>query len=109
MGTELSPPLLKSEPPEVCNKLPADVVQKLQIEMQSLEAKLLAQDPEMRNHLRESHRLLISYPETVHLLSDDGVARLIQAAQQHMKVEIVKESAKGKGASSKKKVSLDDL
>lgn len=108
MTTELSPPLLKSEPPEICNKLPADVVQKLQLEMQGLETKLLALDPEMRNHLRESHRLLISYPETVHLLSDEGVARLIQASQTHMKVEIVRETAKGKGP-SKKKVSLDDL
>jgi len=108
MGTELAPSLVKTEGDAV-SKVPADILAKLQMEMNGLETKLLALDPEMKNHLRESHRLLISYPETVHLLNDEGVALLIQAAKQHMKVEIVKEAAKGKGASTKKKLSTDDL
>lgn len=102
--------LVKPEIPEMLQqKIPQDVMHKLKFEMASLEGKLLALDPEMKNHLRETHRLLISYPESVHLLDDSGVALLIQAAQKHMQVSIVSETSKGKGGKSKAKLSVDDL
>lgn len=108
MGTELSAPLVKPEVPDpIKSAVSPEILSKLQLEMNGLESKLLALDPLMKDHLRETHRLLISYPETVHLLTDEGVARLIQAAQKHMQVQIISDAAKGKG--SKKKVSLDDL
>jgi hypothetical protein len=87
--------------------LPPDIVAKLTMSLASLEQSLLAKDPMMPQHLRASHQLLISYPETVHLLDDDEIARLISAAQIHTQIEIVKSSA-GRVA-SKKKISADDL
>lgn len=105
----MSTQLLKPEVAvEIQSKIPSDILDKLNFEMASLEEKLLKLDPEMKNHLRETHRLLISYPESVHLLDDSGVALLIQAAQKHMSVSIVSETAKGKGA-KKPKMSVDDL
>ena len=87
--------------------LSPDVVAKLTMSLASLEQALLAKDPMMPKHLKESHQLLISYPETVHLLDDDEIARLISAAQIHTGVEIVKAAA-AKGG-SRKKISADDL
>lgn len=101
--------LVKSTIPDsLQQRIPSDILEKLQFEMASLEGKLLAQDPEMKGHLAATHRLLISYPESVHLLDDSGVALLIQAAQKHMQVSIVSEVAKGKGK-AKAKPSVEDL
>jgi hypothetical protein len=61
----------------------------------------------MPQHLRASHQLLISYPETVHLLDDAEIARLISAAQIHTQIEIVKASTASAGR--KKKITVDDL
>jgi hypothetical protein len=61
----------------------------------------------MPSHLRASHQLLISYPETVHLLDDDEIARLISAAQIHTQIEIVKAGTAKAGG--RKKISADDL
>lgn len=82
-------------------KIPEQVLADLQMKMASLEAALLAKDPEMPNHLRESHRLLITYPESVHLLDDSEIHTLIAAAEEHTKVKIVQEAAKGKGTRKK--------
>jgi len=87
--------------------LPPDVVSKLTMSLASLEAALLEKDPMMPQHLRASHQLLISYPETVHLLDDDEIARLISAAQIHTQIEIVK--AGTSRAAGRKKISADDL
>ena len=86
--------------------LPPDVVAKLTMSLASLEAALLEKDPMMPSHLRASHQLLISYPETVHLL-DDEIARLISAAQIHTQIEIVKAGTAKAGG--RKKISADDL
>ena len=51
----------------------------------------------------------LSYPESVHLLDDNEIARIIDAAEIHTKTEIVKAAAAGKGAGSRKKVTADDL
>jgi hypothetical protein len=87
--------------------LPPDVVAKLTMSLASLEAALLEKDPMMPQHLRASHQLLISYPETVHLLDDDEIARLISAAQIHTQIEIVKAGTAKAGG--RKKISADDL
>lgn len=95
--------------PEILNKLPADVVDKLTANMASLDAALLASDPLMPNHLRNIHALLISYPETVHLLDDAEIAQLINAAELHTKVSIIKSVAAKPASSRKTKVTADDL
>lgn len=96
--------------PTDTNTIPSDVLSKLEMSLASLESSLLAKDPMMPQHLRNTHSLLISYPETVHLLDDEEISRIIAAAQVHTKTEIVKATAKGTSASgSRKKVSIDDL
>ena len=90
--------------------IPHDVMTKLEMSLASLESSLLAKDPMMPQHLRNVHSLLISYPETVHLLDDAEIARIIDAAQVHTKTEIVKATVKGTSASgARKKIAVDDL
>lgn len=92
------------------DRIPSDVYDRLQMSLASLEQSLINKDPLMPNHLRASHQLLIQYPETVHLLEDEEIARLIDAAELHTKTEIVKATAsKSTGAGSKKKVTIGDL
>ncbi len=92
------------------DRIPSDVYDRLQMSLASLEQSLVNKDPLMPNHLRASHQLLIQYPETVHLLEDEEIARLIDAAELHTKTEIVKATAsKSTGAGSKKKVTIGDL
>lgn len=89
--------------------IPRDVMMRLQSSLASLETALLDKDPLMPQHLRNTHSILISYPESVHLLDDNEIARIIDAAEIHTKTEIVKAAATGKGAGSRKKVTADDL
>ena len=88
--------------------IPKDVMMRLQSSLASLETSLLDKDPMLSQHLRNTHSILISYPESVHLLDDNEIARIIDAAEIHTKTEIVKAAAAGKGA-TRKKVTADDL
>ncbi len=93
------------------SNLPREVYDRLNMSLASLEAALVAKDPMMPQHLRNSHAVLVSYPETVNLLNDEETARLIDAAEIHVNVEIVKAVAKGKGKSSASlaKIGVSDL
>ena len=88
--------------------IPPDVLDRLDSHLASLEQALLDKDPMMPQHLRNSHSILISYPETVHLLEDHEIARLIDAAEIHTKTEIVKATV-NKGTGTRKKVDVSDL
>ena len=88
--------------------IPADVLDKLTMSMASLEAALIDSDPMLPTHLCSIHSLLISYPESVTLLTDNEVAKLIDGAEIMTKTQIVKASAT-KAAGSRKKVTADDL
>lgn len=88
------------------DKIPGDVLAKLEMNLASLEASLLEKDPQMPTHLRAIHSLLISYPETVHLLDDSEIASIISGAEAHTNTEIVKATA---AKTSRKKVTTDDL
>jgi hypothetical protein len=94
---------------QISDKIPSDVLHRLNDSLASLESALVAKDPMMPNHLRNTHALLISYPETVHLLDDAEIARIIDAAEMHTKTEIVKAVASGRSAGTKKKVDVGDL
>ena len=95
----------------VDSKLPKEVYDRLEMSLASLEAALIAKDPMMPQHLRNSHAVLVSYPETVNLLRDEEIATLIDAAEIHTKTEVVKAVASGKGKSDKglKKLTVSDL
>ena len=88
--------------------LPPDVLDRLDSHLASLEQALLDKDPMMPQHLRNTHSILISYPETVHLLEDAEIARIIDAAEIHTKTEIVKATVK-KATGTRKKVDVSDL
>lgn len=90
--------------------IPADIVDRLSGSLAALESSLLEKDPMMSQHLRNTHSVLVSYPETVHLLDDEEIARIIDAAEIHTKTEIVKAVASGKASGgSRKKVTAEDL
>ena len=93
------------------SKVPQDVYKKLDSALASLETALLEKDPLMKNHLRESHALLVTYPETVVLLKPSEVNTLIRAAEKHTQTQIVSDVAKGKssGITRKKSISTDDI
>lgn len=89
-------------------RIPPEQLERLQAALLSLESALLAKDPLMPQHLAASHRVLVSYPETVHLLDDAEIAKIVEAQQQHTMTQIVSDAAKGKSG-GKKKVAVDDL
>jgi len=96
--------------PSEAGTIPQDVMSKLVMAMASLESGLLTKDPDMPRHLQESHRLLITYPESVHLLEDTEIAALIQAAEIHTNTQIVKDAVKGKAANKAlARLTADDL
>ena len=88
--------------------IPPDVLDRLDSHLASLEQALLEKDPMMPQHLRNTHSILISYPETVHLLEDAEIARIIDAAEVHTKTEIIKATVK-KATGTRKKVDVSDL
>lgn len=88
--------------------IPPDVLDRLDSHLASLEQALHEKDPMMPQHLRNTHSILISYPETVHLLEDAEIARIIDAAEIHTKTEIIKATVK-KATGTRKKVDASDL
>ena len=99
---------LSSLPEAHQQRIPPEQLEPLQAALLSLESALLAKDPLMPQHLAASHRVLVSYPETVHLLDDAEIAKIVEAQQQHTMTQIVSDAAKGKSG-GKKKVTVDDL
>lgn len=96
--------------PEQQAKLPPDVLSQVQMKLADYTQALLAKDPDMPKHLQESHRLLITYPETTHLLDDDEIALLIQGQEKLMNTQIVSDAAKKKGTGrGLTKLSASDL
>lgn len=88
------------------------VMQKLTMHLADLEHSLTTNDPMMPQHLRNSHALILSYPESVHLLQEqDAVGLIIKALQKHVGIEIVKATAAKPRTSAAKaaKVSASDL
>lgn len=88
------------------------IMAKLTMHLADLEQSLLTNDPLMPQHLRNTHALVLSYPESVHLLEErDAVGIIIKALQKHTSVEIVKATAAKPRASSARasKVSASDL
>lgn len=87
-------------------KIPEQYLERLMHSLGSLELKLKAADPDISTHLKESHAVIIAYPESVQLLKDSDIANLIKASELYTKVQITKqEAAKG----TRKKLSADDI
>ena len=101
--------LMKERNEEAMSRIPDTTMRSLEMSLASLEQALLAKDPLMSQHLRNTHSLLISYPETVHLLEDKEIELIIDAAEVHTKTEIVKAVAAKKSSGGRAKVSVDSL
>lgn len=86
--------------------IPQEVIDKLSNSLAALEASLLAKDVMMPQHLRNTHSVLINYPESVHLLKDAEIALIISAAATYTQTEIVKAASKPKRATQ---LTLSDL
>ena len=90
--------------------IPANIMESLVGHIANLEQALLNKDPLLPVHLRNSHALIMSYPETQHLLEDHEIATIIQGCETHMKVQIVKAAAKGsKSKGPNKNISASEL
>lgn len=77
---------------------------KLLAKIDLLEQALLVQDPQMKTHLAEIHKLLISFEELVHLLPHDKIAKIMEAQQLHTNTTLVASvTAPSKKASVAKK------
>lgn len=93
---------------DIEGKVPAGVMSLLGDNMRKLESALLASDPQMPSYLKESHKILITHPETVHLLDDEEIRRLIDAAQKYTDTQIIAAMSKTKSSGRKvNKLSTD--
>ena len=79
---------------------------KIQEEIATLGAALLAKDPRIPVHLRTIHGLLRSYPESAVLLSDEEIRNIVEASEHHTKVFIVEKTEAVKG---RKKLAVSDF
>lgn len=89
--------------------IPPEVMQQFQQALGNLETALLAQDAQMKEHLRTSHRLLLSYPETAHLLEDHEIHLLIKRQEEYANIKIVEDAASKKGRGRAKAIDAKDL
>jgi hypothetical protein len=73
-----------------------------------LQEAMVAQDPQIKGHLKEIHRLMITHEELVHLLSDDDIAKIMGAQQVVTNTTLVAalSGTKGKATASKKAAGL---
>ena len=100
-------PLIHSAPP--VNLHLTTLQQKLSL----LEESLLSQDPRIKEHLGEIHKLMIGYEELVHLLTDEEIGKIMLAQQGVTNTTLVAATtgSKGKATASKKagKLTMGDL
>ena len=90
-------------------KIPAGVMAALQSQLNKLQLGLLNSDPELPSYLKESHKLLISYPETAHLLDDAEMRVILDAQQKWTTTEIVKATAAKKKSTKAKDYDAGEL
>lgn len=92
---------------DIEGKIPSGVLSQLLTNMQNLEKALLTADPQMPSYLKESHKILITHPESVHLLDDAEISKLIDAAQKYTDTQIVAAIAKKSTSKKINKLSTD--
>lgn len=100
-----------SDPQTVESKVPPEVMARVQEAMSKLESSLLSADPDMPTHLRESHKLLVTYGDVASILTDQQIHSLIQAAEIWTDTKITTTKEKSTKAASNRisKMSADDI
>jgi len=94
---------------DVNNKIPAGVLSALQAQLNNIEKGLLTTDPQLPSYLKETHRTLIAYPETAHLLEDSEMRAVLDAQQKWTNTEIVKATAAKKKSTKAKDYDPNEL
>lgn len=78
-----------------------------------LETALNEQDPRIKDHLKEIHKMLIQYEELVHLLSEEEIGKILQGQQVITNTTLVAavtaKSAKAGNTKKAAQLSLGDL
>jgi hypothetical protein len=86
---------------------------KIMQQLSYLQEALEANDPMIKRHLGEIHKLMIQHEELVHLLSDDEIAKIMGAQQIVTNTTLVAATTgkTGKATATKKaaQLSLGDL
>lgn len=77
----------------------------------ALQSALLANDPKIGDHLRAIHSHLSRFEEVTHLLPEEQITVLMDAAQRKLGLILAAETTKTKGSGGKslKGVTADDL
>lgn len=94
---------------DVNNKIPAGVMLALQTQLNNIEKGLLVNDPQLPSYLKETHRTLIAYPETAHLLKDEEMHAILRAQEQWTNTEIIKATATKKKSTKAKDYDAGEL
>ena len=97
--------MMNTDPNLITSDENAEVIAKILPKIQLLTDALLAQAPEVRNHLLEINEDLRQYPDLVHLLNDEQIAPIYSALRQQTNVVIAAKAAK---KPANKKASADD-
>lgn len=78
-----------------------------------LEQALNEQDPRMKDHLKEIHKLLIQHEELVHLLGEEEIGKIVQGQQiitgTVLVAQVTAKSAKASNIKKASQLSLGDL
>lgn len=81
--------------------------------LSQLEEAMLARDPLMKTHLGAIHKQLIEHEELVHLLSNEEIAKIVSAQQQHVNTslaaEVTSKSGNAKAAKRAASLQISDL
>jgi hypothetical protein len=89
------------------NLQPNHPAYQLDAKLTALEQALVADDPLMPGHLKAVHTQLIQFPELIQLLQPEDYGKVIAAHSKYTGQVLV--SAKVAKASTKRKVSIDDI
>lgn len=89
---------------------PDHPIYKVMDRLDKIQDTMLRNDPELRTHLKEIHKLCKEYEELAHILTPEQIGVLMKGMQKYTAISIVTESA-AKKTSSKKlgKLTTDDL
>lgn len=94
-------------------QIPPERVEQLRTRMSALQTAQERDDPNIAQYLKEVHTLVMSYPETVWILTDEEMHAVVEAAQRHANVVIIEEKAKAakssRGAAAVKNKTLEDF
>ena len=77
--------------------------------LEKIQDTMLRNDPELRTHLKEIHKLCKEYEELAHILTPEQIGVLMKGMQKYTAISIVTEDAKKPSSKKLGKLTTDDL